>query len=128
MMKNGLIWTVVVVVLSGGTVAHAQSTSAPLARPVTTTATPLSDSAQRAAIALAKTPMASQPATPQSKGHQCAKGLVIGTGAGAAVGLGSAVALLMSSGGSDSAVEIMKAFTGFGATLGLIIGGAVGCK
>lgn len=128
MTKNALIWIVAVVMLSGGSVAHAQSLSAPWARPLTPTATPLSDSARRAAIALAKTPPSSQQLTHPSRRKQCAKGLLIGTGSGAALGFGSAVGLLTSSGGSDSAAEIIQGFTSFGAAAGFLVGSVIGCK
>ena len=128
MIKNALIWTMVVAALSVGTVAQAQSMTALSATPVEVTVTPLRDSAQRSVAALAKATIASQPAAPRSNGKQCVKGLAIGTAGGAAVGFGSAFWLLMSSGGSDSAGAILKGFTLYGATMGLMIGGTAGCK
>lgn len=52
----------------------------------------------------------------------CVKGLLTGTGLGALIGAGSAVGLLLASGGSDSANAIIHGHTAMGAGLGFMIG------
>ena len=117
-MKNTVIWIMLVTTHTTGTGVHAQSLAA----------TPLSDSAQRAAIALAKTPSVGEPVRPQSAGNKCAKAALLGTAGGALVGFGAAFVLLKASGGSDSAAGILKGFAVGGGIGGLMVGGAIGCK
>jgi hypothetical protein len=126
MMKNVVVWVATAAILSTAT-ANAQSISEPVATPVTVTVTPLRDAADRAVIRLASTPMEKKPAAPPLPTRRCVKGLAIGAGLGAAVGFASAVLLLTSSGGSDSAIDIMKGFALYGGTSGLMIGG-LACK
>ena len=117
-MKNAVIWIMTVSTLAAGTGAHAQSLNP----------TPLRDSAQRAAIALARTPGVSQPATTQSAVKKCTKGALLGAAGGALFGFGSGFALLAASGGSDAAGAILKGFTVSGSIGGLLVGSVIGCK
>ena len=117
-MNHAGIWIVVMSTLTTGTSAHAQSLSA----------TPLRDSADRAAIALAKTPSVSQPVKTPSAAKKCAKGALVGTAGGALFGFGAGFALLAASGGSDSAGAILKGFTVSGSIGGLLVGSVIGCK